>query len=303
MPAYKKEKAEGTSESHPASKVDVFPDHLNTKIGDYKVRIDEHGAKASKEVKNIRVCLENMEDFKFADKSWVNLPSANLDITLYLHAIPDIASLKPGGRSEHAIWVPISLKFTIDDREMDMQGTTQGDSCAVKNGFIDPNPKGRSKSPDCMVIEDAFGKKLSGDIKMLADKLDGILKNDEDVKMSLKALHTVKVAEGDKLIENVGRLANNVEEIGDDALRNPNLLFPIALEAWKLGGERLVKDVGMQLLGKALAIRTELKEGEVDEPVKTDLMKKAKKLEILGTLFREYEAKDFEKGRGTSGSS
>jgi hypothetical protein len=275
---------------HPDLKVEVFPDHLKIRdIAGYNVRIDEHGAKASKEVKGIRVCLENMGDFKFADKSWVNLPSANLDITLYLQTIPDIASLKPGGLSKHAIWVPISLKFTIDGREMDMQGFTQGESCAVKNEFIDPTPKGHSKSLDCMVIEDAFGKKLSGDIKMLADKIDWILKNDENVKMSLKALHIVEVAEVDKLIKNVGRLTKEVEAIGEDALRDPNLLLPIALEAKKLGGEVLVRDIGVQLLGKALAIRKEVEEGEVDEPARTDLMREAKKLETLGNLFREYE--------------
>ncbi len=313
MPAYKKEKAEGISESHPASKVDVFPDHLNTKIGDYKVRIDKDGVKARKEVKDLTVQLARMDYEQwyypslgpnFVDKKEIKVPSIDLVVSFSFEDLSSIAELKPNElkgyperTSQNWINVNVSAKFLIDDREMDMKGFTRG---VVKHSMPRWLTDAKeSKLRDAIILDDDFRGKLAGDIRMLARKVDWMLKFDPNASVSFKALMAAKKAGIENFDREVESLTIQVLEISEkcDVFKNPDALLQLAVKAREQeNGEAIVLKLGVDLFMAAQFIRDEANK-TTDPAAKAFRENQAKKLYALSQLFHDYALKDLNEKR------
>jgi hypothetical protein len=305
MPLSNKKKLEGSPEGQSDAKVDVFPDHLRIKnLEGYNVRIDANGAKASKEIKDFRVRLATCEHDKLGLVKgdlllgkYVPLPSLNLEVRFSLDEISKIASLKPSTSRDNEIFVRISAKFQIDNEKVNAEGMTLGDSrCSVEKMFFASEPKGPSRLGwtslyDGIVLDDAFREKLAGEIRLLAEKLDDLMKNNSDASLFLKKIKDLEEAEDEKFIQQSIRFAVQLKEISDkyDVFNNPNTMFPVAADVMKNSKEWLsmVQAIRFHLNNAANSIRTDVK-AMAEGPGKAELEKEAEKLEKLGKLFEDY---------------
>jgi hypothetical protein len=312
MPEYKEKKLEGTAESQPASKVDVFPDHLSTRIRDYKVRIDKNGVKARKEVNDMTVKLVRLDYNNWypllgpdvVDKKEIKVPSIEFVVSFSFTDLSRIAELRPDdlrrrypeGTRQTWINVRVFAKFPIDGNEMEMKGVTKG---IIKNSMPYRLETKESNLRDAITLDDEFRSKLAGDIRMLAKKVDWMLKFDPNASVSFKAIMAADKARIENFDREVESLTIQVLEISKkcDVFKNQDALLQVALKAREQeNGEAIVLKVSVDLFMAAQFIQGEANK-TTELSAKAFRENEAKKLFELSTLFHDYALKDLEEKR------